>query len=373
MQSWFGNSGIVSDKFQQNNPYWSLAINGATDIITFPIIKSPKATFNQSYDLYHSIGNHPKIRYQMMKFGRDLLNDGIISKQQFKNIPKLKIKYGEGFNHNNGIISIPKWYKSSVDGRFSLGHEIGHGITTEQSLDDFYKNPLFSKDYSYHPDIDFNKEFKIGNRYYPAQVVEQYADYIGTLGGKTNAETVLQIPSDFYFANRVISNPQLFPQPIKQYGKLNLFRGEANPDINILGEHLTNGSESYIFSHPKNNNIIYKVNTDYTGNIDKFIKDYINPRNEVPMQLPLRVVGITSEGFPISMQAKVPRVLTYSEFESLIPEINKTLNNLGFHGDIRGSYLSNGKLKIGDFNAGNIGTDPEGRLKFIDIDAYKIH
>lgn len=31
MKSWFGNSGIVSDKFQQEHPYWSMVINGLGD------------------------------------------------------------------------------------------------------------------------------------------------------------------------------------------------------------------------------------------------------------------------------------------------------------------------------------------------------
>lgn len=31
IDSWFGNSGIVSDKFAKEHPYWSMAINGGTD------------------------------------------------------------------------------------------------------------------------------------------------------------------------------------------------------------------------------------------------------------------------------------------------------------------------------------------------------
>lgn len=31
IDSWFGNSGVVSDKFAQEHPYWSMAINGGTD------------------------------------------------------------------------------------------------------------------------------------------------------------------------------------------------------------------------------------------------------------------------------------------------------------------------------------------------------
>lgn len=40
MKSWFGNSGIVSDKFQQNHPYWSMVINGIGDAGTTVLSKN---------------------------------------------------------------------------------------------------------------------------------------------------------------------------------------------------------------------------------------------------------------------------------------------------------------------------------------------
>lgn len=318
-----------------------------------------------SYNMYHK----PIQKYQLGKFKKELLSRNLLNEQQQKLLSKVKIKEGP-FAHSPNTIYLPREYRIKSDNGFSLGHEIGHQISTPKTLDDFKTSQIYSNNYSYHPEKDFEL-VTVGEREFPRKITEQYSDYIGTLGGETPAETVLQNPAGFYFTNRIIANPQLFPQSIKQYGNLNLSRNGVNPDFDLFGKYLAEGSENMVFNHPKNPNVVYKVNTDYTGDINDFINSYINARNEVPLQLPLRAVGQTKEGFPIMIQPKVTRTLTESEFKEASKELQRTLEKNGYRGYIEG-YMHNKRLSAGDFSPGNMGYDKDGYIRFIDIDAsYK--
>lgn len=154
------------------------------------------------------------------------------------------------------------------------------------------------------------------------------------------------------------------------YGKL-YQNGSVNPESNQFGKFIDEGSEASVFDDPTNPHMVLKVNTDWKGPLQEFYTNYVLKRNRVPNQKPIILRGITEEGFPVFNQEKVTPMTDDQYFQNL-PKIREMLHNKGFIGDPEDlGYMSNGVMKIGDFNPGNIAFDSNGNIVFIDIDAYK--
>lgn len=154
------------------------------------------------------------------------------------------------------------------------------------------------------------------------------------------------------------------------YGKL-YQNGSVNPESNQFGKFIDEGSEASVFDDPTNPHMVLKVNTDWKGPLQEFYTNYVLKRNRVPNQKPIILRGITEEGFPVFNQEKVTPMTDDQYFQNL-PKIREMLHNKGFIGDPEDlGYMSNGVMKIGDFNPGNVAFDSKGNIVFIDIDAYK--
>ena len=154
------------------------------------------------------------------------------------------------------------------------------------------------------------------------------------------------------------------------YGKLYQNRS-VNPESNQFGKFIDEGSEALVFDDPTNPHMVLKVNTDWRGPLQEFYTNYVLKRNRVPNQKPIILRGITEEGFPVFNQEKVTPMTDDQYFQNL-PKIREMLHNKGFIGDPEDlGYMSNGVMKIGDFNPGNVAFDSKGNIVFIDIDAYK--
>ena len=154
------------------------------------------------------------------------------------------------------------------------------------------------------------------------------------------------------------------------YGKL-YQNGSVNPESNQFGKFIDEGSEASVFDDPTNPHMVLKVNTDWKGPLQEFYTNYVLKRNRVPNQKPIILRGITEEGFPVFNQEKVTP-MTYEQYLQNLPKIREMLHNKGFIGDPEDlGYMSNGVMKIGDFNPGNVAFDSNGNIVFIDIDAYK--
>ncbi|MDE5977344.1 MAG: hypothetical protein K2G70_02605 [Turicibacter sp.] len=63
--------------------------------------------------------------------------------------------------------------------------------------------------------------------------------------------------------------------------------------------------------------------------------------------------------------------MTDEQYIQNLPRIKEMLRQRGFVGDIENEYLSNGSMRIGDFNPNNVAFDSKGNIVFIDVDAYK--
>lgn len=144
-----------------------------------------------------------------------------------------------------------------------------------------------------------------------------------------------------------------------------------HPESNQFGKFIDEGSEALVFDDPTNPHMVLKVNTDWRGPLQEFYTNYVLKRNRVPNQKPIILRGITEEGFPVFNQEKVTPMTDDQYFQNL-PKIREMLHNKGFIGDPEDlGYMSNGVMKIGDFNPSNVAFDSKGNIVFIDIDAYK--
>lgn len=187
------------------------------------------------------------------------------------------------------------------------------------------------------------------------------------------------VPKDWQLAremNKNLLKPIITNKEILKIQSTPLINYEYAPELrynklrqpylsDIRYSFLDDGSEAIVFNDRLNPDRITKVLTDSPE-----IKTFITNRNNVPYQLPLRFEGYTSNKYPLVSQEKV-FPMNELEFNKAIPEIKKMLQK-DFIGDVGNEYLSNGKLKIGDFQPGNVAYDKNGNIVFIDIDAYPI-
>lgn len=217
MQSWFGNNGIVSDNFAQNHPWISAGINliGDGGVYLIPsAIKSISKPFSVGYNLYHSIGKHPRYRWDMMNEGRNLLNNKLITLEEALQIPKTKIKIADDFFWTPNKIFIKKGYNPKKDFGFGLRHELAHQTQNKFNLKQFKNSSIYSEKYRYNYK-DEDKLFRdIGDydRMLERRLSEQRADWLGTLGGRITLKQALGNEGGMITqtALRLIKNPQLF-------------------------------------------------------------------------------------------------------------------------------------------------------------------
>lgn len=170
-------------------------------------VKNSFQPFTFGYRLYHSIGQHPFQRWDMMKEGKALLDNNLISLEEALNIPKTIIRKGDfktiSLKNGNHKLLLPSNYRSKYDSGFSLRHELGHVTESENNILKFVNSPNFSPQYIY--DKEFNY---IG---LPNNWSEQRADWIGTLGGNMTKEQSLGFENvNSGWAIRANQNPQLF-------------------------------------------------------------------------------------------------------------------------------------------------------------------
>ena len=161
----------------------------------------------------------------------------------------------------------------------------------------------------------------------------------------------------------------------KNYGSLNLYRGNASPDSRRLGKYIADQSESWVYEHPKNSNVVLKVNTGYGGgSLQNFVHNYIRPRNQVPYQLPLKLEGVTKEGFPVTSQRRITELPNKDQdfTQEQISQIVKMLQNESFditpYKLINQGMITNGAVNISDIAPHNMGLD-NGKLRFFDVHA----
>lgn len=161
----------------------------------------------------------------------------------------------------------------------------------------------------------------------------------------------------------------------KNYGSLNLYRGNASPDSRRLGKYIADQSESWVYEHPKNSNVVLKVNTGYgEGSLQNFVHNYIRPRNQVPYQLPLKLEGVTKEGFSVTSQRRITELPNKDQdfTQEQISQIVKMLQNESFditpYKLINQGMITNGVVNISDIAPHNMGLD-NGKLRFFDVHA----
>lgn len=163
-------------------------------------IKQPFSPFNVGYNLYRSIlDKHPIYRWHSLKETKKLLDSGLISLEGALRVPETKIVIKDNAGYFGNKIALPKGYKIKKDHGFTIRHEIGHVVQSDEDIYNFVRSKYFSPDYKYGS-VDPLTEWK-----------EQHADFIGSLGGQiSQAQAIGGEKSVSGFVRRVAENPHLF-------------------------------------------------------------------------------------------------------------------------------------------------------------------
>lgn len=217
-------SGFFTDKFTKEHPYWALAGNLAGDaalglmgIDTLELASIGPSKLKDGVEfgrkVYNSLGHHPLQRWDMLTVGEDLYKRGIISKEDLKAIPTIKIRStepGQVSSYYNGIMRLPSNYRAKYNRGFDIGHELGHFTETYDNIMEFVNSPNFSRKYIYG---DGNGEHIIDGISLPDNWIEQRADWIGSRNGELTQKQALGYKLEDELSasdKRIMDNPHLF-------------------------------------------------------------------------------------------------------------------------------------------------------------------
>lgn len=150
---------------------------------------------------------------------------------------------------------------------------------------------------------------------------------------------------------------------------------------NQFGKYIGSGGEQVVFENKLDPNSVLKVYNDtYRKNIKdvkSLVDDYINTRNNVPLQEKSEFVGlIDNKGYPypVFKQNKLETLndITNSLFEKeYFDKIKKELFKKGYKRMAESGDFTNGVDVITDIKPENVGILPNGDLRFIDVYKYK--
>lgn len=221
------------------------AIGGAAGYGVGSTLSQTFRPFNTGYNLYHSIGKNPVQRWDMMNELKNLRDYRLLTEQEATSLRHYKIGLSDGFNHVPGKILVKKGYRTKQDGGFSLRHELGHASETSISETQFKASPYYSYNYQYDPLNPYWKS-ELGYRDVPSEILEQRADWFGSLGGSRPMSEILNYPHNSEsFILRIKSNPHLFKDGFKSeldwrpkdWFSLRTTPGDEN-DIISLNKHI---------------------------------------------------------------------------------------------------------------------------------------
>lgn len=158
VDSWMGNNGIVTDKFAENHPYWSMAINGVGDAALWfspkrfktnkPKLKSKKVS---NYDSYNEFNSEAEVLDDFLERYKESL-----PQKSFETAPlsdAYKIQYERFWNgardrlkaNVDNLPPLTKAEKNAFDRFNNLLNEYYKGKVNHKDLENFvFDNDILS-------------------------------------------------------------------------------------------------------------------------------------------------------------------------------------------------------------------------------------
>ena len=143
-----------------------------------------------------------------------------------------------------------------------------------------------------------------------------------------------------------------------------------------FGKYIGSGGEQTVYEDLVNPDKVLKIYND-TKVKDlselKKLSASLNRRNQVPLQEPINMEGFITRGnylYPVYSQNKLKTLdMPSAEFrKSCLPLIKNELLPFGYQGDGINSPFTDGTRTLIDIKPEDIGVNPEGKLRFFDVD-----
>lgn len=356
-----GNSGIVTDNFHKEHPYWSIAANGAFDAFTGRSLYNINR-LNQTKPLLTSIGKG--IGKTIIEVPYNIVTNNNVQTYGRKIVNPI-------INYGRDIINPIETIKAIKDGRYTPF------MTKQQAKNLLIKNSkrLQSR---FNDAYDFNKEIE-ANKSFPVDINEQYKSNIDNWDIAWKERESIGDINDAPYKN---SKPLLHINPLKTnvgqkfYDAYAYYTGNEVYIPSRTSKHILTDPNSFkikhILSHEINHHIqdvIPKYRT--IGNFDKNVGYYVvNENNDLANKIfaPIKKNSLKEKtnwaGSPYEVQSDMAGLkyilnnpANYSNqpwynklymkhyiskhFNISSSEADKMLNNMSRHSFAMGGHINN--------------------------------